>query len=125
MQLAQFTQQAQDAQVQHQNQLQAAREQQKMQMDAELAMQKAQLEDAARARELDFERYKADLTAQTQIYIAQLTAGSTAPVETDGDPNNVSNALAASIDGFRAAIEKMGQPKTIIRGPDGRAQGIA
>jgi hypothetical protein len=125
MQLAQFTQQAQDAQTQHQNELQAERERMKMQMDAELAMQKAQIEDAARARELEFERFKAQLQAETQIYIAQLGAGSAQPVETNGNPDNVTNALATSIDGFRAAIEKMGQPKTIIRGPDGRAQGIA
>ena len=37
----------------------------------------------------------------------------------------MNNALAASIDGFRAALEQMSKPKTIVRGPDGRAQGIA
>jgi hypothetical protein len=124
MQLAQFTQQAQDAQVSHQNQLQAEREQQKMQMDAQLSHQKALLEDAARQRELDFEKWKAELQAQTQIYLAQLTAGSTAPVDTGGNADNVSSALAVAIDGFRASIDKMNAPKTIIRGPDGRAQGI-
>ena len=74
MQLAQFTQQAQDAQTAHQNELQAAREQQKMQMEAQLSHQKALLEDAARQRELEFERWKAELEASVRIQVAQITA---------------------------------------------------
>lgn len=91
----------------------AEREQNKAAMDAQLAQQ-----------QIEFEKWKAELQAQTQIYLAQLTAGSTQPVETNGNPDNVSNALAASIDGFRAALDQIGRPKTIIRGPDGKAQGI-
>jgi hypothetical protein len=91
----------------------AEREQNKAMMDAQLAQQ-----------QIEFEKWKAELQAQTQIYLAQLSAGSTQPVETNGNPDNVSNALAASIDGFRAALDQMSKPKTIVRGPDGRAQGI-
>jgi hypothetical protein len=80
----------------------------------------AQLE----SQKIEFEKWKAELQAQTQIYLAQLTAGSTQAVETNGNPENVSNALAVSIDGFKAAIEQMSKPKQIIRGPDGRAAGI-
>jgi hypothetical protein len=34
------------------------------------------------------------------------------------------DALAVAIQGFTAALEQMRQPKTIVRGPDGRATGI-
>ena len=125
MQLAQFTQQAQDAQVQHQNEMQAQREALKAKLDAELQMHKAQLEDAAKQRELDFERWKAQLQSETQIYIAQMTAGSQEPVDTGNDPNNLANALAEALSGFKAAIEKMGAPRQIVRDPvTNRAIGI-
>jgi hypothetical protein len=93
--------------------------------DAQREMVKAQYEVQLEQQRMEFEKWKAELQAQTQIYLAQLSAGSTQPVETDGNPENVSNALAASIDGFRQALETMNRPKTIIRGPDGRAAGIA
>ena len=101
--------------------LQAANDQRDSEREQQKAMMDAQLE----AQKMEFEKWKAELQAQTQIYLAQLTAGSTQPVETNGNPDNVSNALAVSIDGFRAAIDQLGRPKTIIRGPDGRAAGIA
>jgi hypothetical protein len=87
------------------------REQQKAMMDAQLAQQ-----------QIEFEKWKAELTAQTQIYIEQLKLGSTQTPQ--AQTPDINNALAASIDGFRAALDQMGRPKTIIRGPDGRAEGI-
>lgn len=118
-------QEFQDQQAAHQKQLEAERDARKAELDAQVEMHKQALEAQKREQEIAFEKWKAELQAQTQIYIAQLGAGSQEPVETNGDPNNVSNALAASIDGFRAAIEQMNRPKTIVRGPDGRAAGIA
>ena len=85
----------------------------------------AQLEririDAERANALlaaETARYQAELQAQTQILLKQMES------PTEGQqPNN--EALAAAMQGFTAALEQMRAPKTIIRGPDGRAQGIA
>ena len=85
---------------------------------------KAELDAQLEAQRIEFEKWKAELQAQTQIYIEQMKLGSQQPVETNGDPENLSNALAASIDGFRVALEQMNRPKQIVRGPDGRAQGI-
>lgn len=98
--------------------LQAANDQR----DSEREMLKAQLDAQLESQRIEFEKWKAELAAQTQIYIEQLKLGSTQNVEQGGDINN---ALAASIDGFRQALETMNRPKTIIRGPDGRAAGIA
>lgn len=98
--------------------LQAANDQR----DAEREVMKAQLDAQIEAQRIEFEKWKAELAAQTQIYIEQLKLGSQQPVQQEGDINN---ALAASIDGFRQALDQMNRPKQIIRGPDGRAAGIA
>ena len=98
--------------------LQAANDQR----DAEREVMKAQLDAQIEAQRIEFEKWKAELAAQTQIYIEQLKLGSQQPVQQEGDINS---ALAASIDGFRQALETMNRPKQIIRGPDGRAAGIA
>ena len=97
--------------------LQAANDQR----DAEREVMKAQLDAQIEAQRIEFEKWKAELAAQTQIYIEQLKLGSQQPVQQEGDINS---ALAASIDGFRQALETMNRPKQIIRGPDGRAAGI-
>lgn len=97
--------------------LQAANDQR----DAEREVMKAQLDAQMEAQRIEFEKWKAELAAQTQIYIEQLKLGSQQPVQQEGDINN---ALAVSIDGFRQALDQMNRPKQIIRGPDGRAQGI-
>jgi hypothetical protein len=120
MQIEQLKAQAKLQEVQANLELQASNDQR----DSEREQQKALLDAQLEAQKIEFEKWKAELQAQTQIYLAQLTAGSTQSVETNGNPENVSNALAVSIDGFRSAIEQMGKPKQIIRGPDGRAQGI-
>jgi hypothetical protein len=36
----------------------------------------------------------------------------------------MNNALTMAMQGFTQAISNMNQPRTIVRGPDGRAQGI-
>lgn len=90
--------------------------------DAQREMHKAQMDAQLEAQKIEFERWKAELQAQTQIYLAQLSAGNAQPIDTGGDINN---ALAAAIEGIKATMETMNRPKTIIRGPDGRAAGIA
>ena len=89
--------------------------------DSEREQYKAQIDAQLEAQKIEFERWKAELQAQTQIYLAQLSAGNAQPIDTGGDINN---ALAAAIEGIKATMETMNRPKTIIRGPDGRAQGI-
>lgn len=117
MQVEQIKAQAKLQEIQANLELQAANDQR----DSEREVMKAQLDAQAETQRLDFEKWKAELMAQTQIYIEQMKLGSTQNVEQGGDINN---ALAVSIDGFRAAMEQMGRPKQIIRGPDGRAEGI-
>ena len=89
--------------------------------DSEREQYKAQIDAQLEAQKIEFERWKAELQAQTQIYLAQLSAGNAQPIDTGGDINN---ALAAAIEGIKATMETMNRPKTIIRSPDGRAQGI-
>jgi hypothetical protein len=92
--------------------------------DAEREMMKAQMDAQLEQQKIEFEKWKAELQAQTQIYLEQLKQQAAAPTNLEGS-SDMTNALAASIDGFRAALEQMSRPKTIVRGPDGRAQGIA
>lgn len=100
--------------------LQAQENQSTKQIEAERDIQKAQLQMQMDAQKIEFERWKAELQAQTQIYLKQMDGGAN-PVETGGDLNN---ALATAIDGFRVAIDQIGRPKTIVRDASGRAQGI-
>ena len=118
MQLEQMKAQAKLQEVQANLELQRSNDMR----DSEREQLKAQLDAQLEAQKIEFEKWKAELSAQTQIYIEQLKLGSQQNVEQGGDINN---ALAASIDGFRQALETMNRPKQIIRGPDGRAQGIA
>jgi hypothetical protein len=92
------------------------------QRDSQREAMKAQFDAEIERQRIELDRWKTELQSQTQIYIEQLKQGTPAPVDNTGD---LSNALATSIDGFRQALETMNRPKTIVRGPDGRAQGIA
>jgi hypothetical protein len=118
MQLEQLKAEAKLQEVRANLELQASNDQR----DSEREMLKAQMDAQLAQQQIEFEKWKAELAAQTQIYIEQLKLGSTqTPQQETPDLNN---ALAASIDGFRAALDQMSKPKTIIRGPDGRAAGI-
>lgn len=90
--------------------------------DAQREAGKAQMDAQLAAQQMEFEKWKAELQAQTQIYLAQLSEGNASPIDTGGDIND---ALATAIEGIRATMETMNRPKTIIRGADGRAAGIA
>jgi hypothetical protein len=117
MQLEQLKAEAKLQEVRANLELQASNDQR----DSEREVMKAQMDMQIESQQIEFEKWKAELAAQTQIYIEQLKLGSQQTPQEGGDINN---ALAASIDGFRAALETMSKPKTIIRGPDGRAAGI-
>ena len=97
--------------------LQAANDQR----DAEREVMKAQLDAQIEAQRIEFEKWKAELAAQTQIYIEQLKLGSQQPVQQAGDLNA---ALAEAIDGFKAAVAQMNQPKQVVYGSDGRPSGL-
>ena len=97
--------------------LQAANDQR----DAEREVMKAQLDAQIEAQRIEFEKWKAELSAQTQIYIEQLKLGSQQPVQQASDLNA---ALAEAIDGFKAAVAQMNQPKQVVYGSDGRPSGL-
>ena len=77
-------------------------------------------------------RWKARLEAETKVLVAQIGAqlkadtaqgdGADKPAATDAPDTGA--ALAAAMQGFTQALQEMRQPRTIMRGPDGRAQGI-
>jgi hypothetical protein len=115
----------------------AEREQLRAQMDAELKAQEAQMKAAMEAQRLEFDRYKAELDAQTKIVVARIGATGELPpelnVDVSGEPipdpadvrhADMQSTLLATLQNLTAAIEEMRRPKTIVRGPDGRAQGI-
>jgi hypothetical protein len=118
MQVEQLKAQAKLQEVQANLELQRSNDER----DAQREMMKAQMDAQAEMQRVEFEKWKAELAAQTQIYIEQLKLGSTQTPQ--AETPDLNNALAASIDGFRAALDQMSKPKQIIRGTDGRAQGI-
>jgi len=129
MQLEQVKQSASAQTEQFNAQNAQAIEQAKMQhaMQLEQIKQQAETERSQYESQLsaEVERYKADLQAQTQLQLAQISAETASkPVESEPKDSGANDALSASVDGLKAVIETMNRPKTIIRGPDGRAAGI-
>jgi hypothetical protein len=115
----------------------SVREQTRIQMDAQLKAQEAQMKAEMEAQRLEFDRYKAELDAQTKIVVARIGASGELPPELNvdvagepiPDPAEVRHAdmqstLLATLHNLTAAVEEMRRPKTIVRGPDGRALGI-
>jgi hypothetical protein len=101
--------------VQASLELQAANDQRDSERESLKATYEAQLE----AQRLDLDRYKTDMDNATKVLIAQMhSAPEDKPQQTDA-------LLAQNIEAVRMLAEQLARPKTIIRGPDGRAQGIA
>lgn len=101
--------------VQASLELQAANDQRDSERESLKATYEAQLE----AQRLDLDRYKTDMDNATKVLIAQIhSAPEDKPQQTDA-------LLAQNIEAVRMLAEQLARPKTIIRGPDGRAQGIA
>ena len=78
--------------------LQAANDQR----DSEREQYKAQIDAHLEAQRLEFEKWKARLAAETQIYIEQMKAGMAQATNLQG--NDANQALAASIDGLNQAV---------------------
>ena len=111
---------------------------------AEQAIQQEQLRsqnDVAIEREkiqaqAELERYKAELDAQTKILIAQYQAENDAANELKQHRSELggmvekmkgaqgNDQMAAVMQGLQTLAESLNRPKQIVRGPDGRAQGI-
>ena len=78
--------------------LQAANDQRDSQRERDKAMMDAQLE----ALRIEFDKWKSQLAAETQIYIEQMKAGMAQSTQIQG--NDINAALAQSIDGLNQAI---------------------
>lgn len=70
--------------------------------DAEREQQKAMMDAQLEAQKIEFEKWKAELQAQTQIYIEQLKLGAAQATQLQG--NDANQALAQSIDGFNQTV---------------------
>ena len=116
MQLEQLKANAKLQEVQANLELQASNDAR----DGEREAMKAQMDGQIEQARLEFDRWKAEFEAQTQIYIKQMEN------ETKPEADNSKNDAAMA--GFQAALqqltEQMSKPKTIVRDANGRAQGI-
>lgn len=70
--------------------------------DAEREQQKAMMDAQLEAQKIEFEKWKAQLAAETQIYIEQLKLGQAQATQLQG--NDANQALAQSIDGFNKTV---------------------
>lgn len=93
-----------------------------IQQQAQLNQIKAQYENEKHQRETDIQWQIAELDAATKLQIAIIGKQGEGD-ETSGQASD--GALSMAMQGFTEALNQMRTPKTIIRGPDGRAQGIA
>ena len=120
------------------NQLEAQRENLKMQQEASLRELEYRHSEAIEAAKLDFERWKAELQARTQLEVAEMSAQTTIaaaqasaakqasegkPVSEPKQPDH-GPVIAKALDGMSAAISSMNRPKKLIKGPDGKTVGI-
>lgn len=113
----------------------AARDQARIQMEAQLKQVEAETKAQLEREKLEMERWRATLEAETKVLVAQIAAQSKAKPEVESPAEQLAEggveepspnaALAMAMQGFTEALAQMRAPRTIIRGPDGRAQGIA
>jgi hypothetical protein len=114
-------------------QLEAERNRQQAEAAQQLAMQKAQLDMQERQHEtelklaleqskMEFEQWKAQLAAETSVLIAQIGAQSKPDVQPDVPGQ--ADSLALAMQGFQAALDRINQPKQIIRDANGRVSGV-
>ena len=120
-------------------QMQADLERQKQDFAAQMAVQEMQNKQA-------FERWKAELDADTKVMVARISAnpGVDVPLLSDNKTamedigetlkqvmevvsatyNDMLNRQSEIIDRLDGAVEQLTAPKRLIRGPDGRAVGV-
>lgn len=113
-------QRAQDEQAAHQKQMEAERDAHKAQLEADTAAQKAAIDAAQKEQQMAFEKWKAELQANTQIYIEEMKIRGEVPADVEAEQSQINQVLA----GLQAVIEKMNAPKMIVRDERGRAIGV-
>ena len=95
------------------------------QNEAQLNQMKFQSELEHKLRDDEFNRWKAQLESETKVLVAQIGAESKEALpENELAEPSINESLAAAMQGFTQALGLMNQPKTIIRGLDGRVVGI-
>lgn len=120
-QVEQAKQQAQQAQEQAQNELEAVREHYRAKLEAQAAEQQQA-----------FDAWKAKLDSNTKIAVAEIGAQTTLQTAAIGAQNKAEgetkaeegNQMAQTLAVLSEAVQKLAQPRAIIRGPDGRIAGV-
>ena len=90
------------------------------------AQQQAMLE----AQKIEFERWREQLRAETQIIVAgmgkqqDVDGVDTGEAKELDDGPDSNQALALAMQGFAAALDRIGKPRMVVRGPDGRIAGV-
>jgi hypothetical protein len=90
------------------------------QQKAELEQQKAIIAAQQEERRLEFERYKADLDASVKLQIAGMTGEVTRETSQPKPDPRVEQVIEA-MQALKAEYES---PAEIVRGKDGRAEGV-
>lgn len=133
MQLEREKTQLEMQQAQFAAQAEAQKKDAELRLQTELELVKAQhaqeLEQMKIQAQQDIEWRKAQLDAETKIIVASIGAQketeSTADDVSEGiEEPNTNAVLAQAMMGFQAALERLNQPRQIVRGPDGRVAGV-
>lgn len=123
MQLEQLKASAKLQEMQANLELQASNDQRDSEREMMTAQHKRELADL----QLQLDRYKVDADNETRITVAQISHPIENAAEIDeetGEPMQKTDPMAAIIQALQMLADAQSRPKTIIRGPDGRAQGI-
>jgi hypothetical protein len=105
------------------------REQQKAQMDAQIKAMEAEMQRQAEEQKLQFAQWKAELDAAVKIEVANVSATATQNAATQAAEREIvsevkQDPMAPLIQGLTEVLAQSQRPKRIVRGPDGRAEGI-
>ena len=131
---AQFKQ----ADQQHQAQLEMARMEHETQLKAVDAQSTQMIEQAKMDADADLKWRIAQLEAETKVVVAQIAAAQKSQadaiqadqmiqqeaIRTTG-ATDLQQTMAVAMQGFQAALERLSQPRTIVRGIDGKIERLA
>lgn len=131
---AQFKQ----ADQQHQAQLEMARMDHETQLKAVDAQSTQMIEQAKMDADADLKWRIAQLEAETKVVVAQIAAAQKSQadaiqadqmiqqeaIRTTG-ATDLQQTMALAMQGFQAALERLSQPRTIVRGIDGKIERLA
>jgi hypothetical protein len=114
-QVEQAKQDAQQRQSTMQTEIDSQRDQFKAQLDSQLAAQKQ-----------EFDAWKAQLESNTRIAVAEISANTTMQTaQMSAQPGtDQANAVAQALEIMSQAVAKLTQPRSVVRGPDGRIVGV-